>query len=108
MPVIIKNGVRCTEHKDIADSFNDFFFANFGKQLASNFNDVATESMHVQSNNSECKFSFHDFDDEFLLKKLLSLDVKNATGLDGISAKLLKIGAPCIFRSLTYIMNRSL
>ena len=64
--------------------------------------------MHVQSNNSECKFSFHDIDDEFLLKQLLSLDVKKATGLDGISAKLLKIGAPCIFRSLTYIMNRSL
>ena len=36
--------------------------------------------MHVQSNNSECKFSFHDIDDEFLLKQLLSLDVKKATG----------------------------
>ena len=44
--------------KDIADSFNDFF-ANIGKQLAS-FNDVVTDSMRVQSNNSECKFSFHD------------------------------------------------
>ena len=87
--------------KDIADSFNDFF-ANIGKQLAS-FNDVVTDSMRVQSNNSECKFSFHDIDDEFLLKQLLSLDVKKATGLDGISAKLLKIGALCIFRSLTYI-----
>ena len=66
-----KNGARCTEHKDIADSFN-YFFANIGKQLASNF--VATDSTHVQSNNSECKFSFHDIDDEFLLKQLLSLN----------------------------------
>ena len=47
------------------------FFANIGKQLASNFNDVATDSMHLQSDNAECKFSFYDTDDEFLLKLLM-------------------------------------
>ena len=63
----------CIEHQDKADSFNDFILPIYSSQFANYSMDVATESFHVQSDNSECKVSFHDIDEEFLLKQLLSL-----------------------------------
>ncbi len=42
----------------------------------------------------------HDIDAEFGLRKLSSLDTKKATGLEGIHAKLVKLGAPENYQSL--------
>lgn len=43
-----------------------------------------------------------------VVKKLASLNVRKATGPDGISAKLLKMVAPVISPSLTSLFNYSL
>ncbi len=104
--VVDKNGVQCTEPKEIANNFNEFF-VSIGKKLAEKFTDDMSESCCSVSD-VDYHFTFHEIDNEFVLKQLLSLDMKKATGLDGISAKLLKIGAHCISQSLTYILNMSL
>ena len=43
-----------------------------------------------------------------MLRHLTNLNVKKATGADGISAKLLRMAAPGIATSLTKLFNYSL
>ena len=54
------------------------------------------------------KFRFTTISEQTVLKKLASINVKKATGPDGISAKLLKMVAPAISPSLTSLFNYSL
>ena len=53
-------------------------------------------------------FEFEEVDESFVLRELSSLKTKKATGLDQISAKILKDSAPTIASSLTKIFNASL
>ena len=53
------------------------------------------------------RFTFERVEEE-ILKLLGSLDLEKATGLDGISCKMLKMFAPAISRSLTALFNFSL
>ncbi len=103
-----ENGECCTEPKDIADSFNKFF-VSIGKKLAQAYDDVEHNDTNVNIQpDSDVHFDFKDIDADFVFKNLSSLDIKKATGLDGIHAKLLKLGASEIYQSLTYILNLSL
>lgn len=54
------------------------------------------------------EFKFENVDEEDVLKLLRSLDVNKAVGLDNVSAKLLKMTAPAISRSLASLLNFSL
>ncbi len=42
------------------------------------------------------------------MKKLKSLNVKKAVGCDGIPAKLIKMAAPSLAKSLTHLINKSI
>ena len=53
-------------------------------------------------------FSLTKTSNDIVLKLIQSLPLNKASGLDGISAKLLKEAGPIISASLTYIINRSL
>ena len=53
-------------------------------------------------------FNFQRISEENVLKKLVTLDERKATGPDKISAKLLKLVAPSIVRSITSLYNYSL
>ena len=53
-------------------------------------------------------FSLTKTSNDILLKLIQSLPLNKASGLDGISAKLLKEAGPIVSASLTYIINRSL
>ena len=54
------------------------------------------------------RFKLTQIEEEVVLEKLLSLDVNKATVPDLISAKLLRMVAPSIFRSLASIFNYSI
>ena len=53
-------------------------------------------------------FSLTKTSNDIVLKLIQSLPLNKASGLDGISAKLLKEAGPIVSASLTYIINRSL
>ena len=53
-------------------------------------------------------FSLTKTSNDIVLKLIKSLPLNKASGLDGISAKLLKEAGPIVSASLTYVINRSL
>ena len=53
-------------------------------------------------------FSLTKTSNDIVLKLIESLPLNKVSGLDGISAKLLKEAGPIVSASLTYIINRSL
>ena len=57
---------------------------------------------------SENNFSFCEIETGFVTKQLNNLNLTKATGIDGISARLLKIASPVISESLCRLFNRSL
>ena len=56
----------------------------------------------------DTSFQFAAIPEEEVLKALCSLDETKATGPDGISARLLRMSAPAISKSLTLLFNASL
>ncbi len=56
----------------------------------------------------DTRFTFERVEEEEILELLGSLDLNKATGLDGISCKMLKMFAPTISHSLTALFNFSL
>ena len=57
---------------------------------------------------SDCSFTLRETHCSFVQRLICSLHgVNKATGLDGISARLLKEAGPVIVRSLTHIINLS-
>ena len=88
------------------------FFATIGQKLASKFegsDNTTTSTFHVQSHDNP-SFSFSNVTVSQVLKQLKKLDINKATGLDNISARLLKLKAGAVHLStpLTHIFNVSL
>ena len=54
------------------------------------------------------RYTFERVEDEEILELLGTLDLDKATGLDGISCKMLKMFAPTISHSLTALFSFSL
>ena len=54
------------------------------------------------------KFTIPPIPEERVLELLVSLNEKKATGLDGISNKILKISAPVLANTVTKILNLSI
>ena len=68
--------------------------------LHSKFTDYILPLPHV--------FSLTKMSNDIVLKLIQSIPLNKASGLHGISAKLLKEAGPIVSASLTYIINRSL
>ena len=54
------------------------------------------------------RLEFTEIDEETVLRHLTNLNVRKATGADGISAKLLRMAVPGIAKNLTKLFNYSL
>ena len=102
---------KTPEPKDIANAFNHHFTT------------VAEHLLHTQSMTSTARdnwkhttfpvlnrpsFKIPPITENFINKELKTLKENKATGLDGLSAKILKISNPAIIHSLCYILNFSL
>lgn len=101
---IVDNGIVVNDKCEIANVFNNFF-ANIGSELASKFD----SRPHTPSTNDTlCNFRFQTVSIDSIEKQLKGLSAGKATGLDNISARLLRLSASHIAPSLTYIINFSL
>ena len=101
------SGNNLTNSEDIAEGFNEFF-SNIGPDLASK---IDTSNYNFQEYIKKPKSEFTAFESittnkvYYLLRGLSSA---KATGIDNISSKILKLAAPAISSSLTYIFNQAI
>ena len=78
---------------------------NVGAKLASKFSS-STSDINVSYNPNA--FIFRPFSHNDIMKVLSSLDNNKATGLDGISVRLLKEGAEVLVGKLQFLFNYSI
>ena len=108
---INSNENTCIENpSEISNAFNDFFV-----NVASNLKEPITPSCHdkledfCKSKISEdTAFTIPNIEKNKVLKYLLNVDIKKATGTDNIGARLLKLAAPYIAEDITFICNKSI
>ena len=103
---IISNEVQHTEPKTIATALNEHF-ATIGQTLADCLSLFVTKVTPQQQSNETTNFRILSVDELFVASQLKSLKANKATGLDKISARLLKDAADEITPSITLLLNRS-
>ncbi|KAL4238884.1 hypothetical protein ACF0H5_003591 [Mactra antiquata] len=95
------------DHKQMADTFNDFFInivQSFQSDASSN-NNCADSTPNP--NTGQTAFEIPLLQESFVEKQLLNINQKKATGLDGLSPKFLRLSAKVISKPVTKIMNLS-
>ena len=101
------NGIKLTSPDEISEGFNTFF-SNIGPNLAE---EISTPGCHskdfLDKTNSEFA-AFQSVTVSHVCLLLRELSGSKATGLDKISSKIIKIAAPLISDSLTYIFNQAI
>ena len=90
------------DSKSIAEEFSSFFEISGMCE-----NGAITGATLLPKELTSC-FRLESVDDQLTLELLESLNVGKATGVDGISARVLKTTAPGIAKSLTQLFNYSL
>ena len=98
-------GEILTNPQDIAEGFNDYF-SKIGPNLASK---IGTSNCNFENYIKKTKSEFAAIQPTTIsnVYHLLSgLSSNKATGIDKISCKIIKIAAPVIADSLTYIFNQ--
>ena len=102
------NGEIVTSHKDIANCFNSYF-STVGQKLADVFDDDAdVDADENLDGPAPHRFMFTEVTPDEVYKQLMKMPTGKATGLDDISPRLLKAGAPVIAGPLASIMNMSI
>ena len=106
---VISEGVEHKTSKTIASLFNNFF-TNIGKSLANAIKQkCASKTFHSdQPPQVNSTFKFKEIEVLSVQKQLSALKINKSTGLDRISARLLKDAAVIIAPTLTDIFNQSL
>ena len=51
---------------------------------------------------------FHDIKEDFIIRQINKINIKKATGRDGISAKIKKIAKPVIAKPISELVNKSI
>ena len=101
---------KTDDHTIMANAFNKFFVS-----IASNLKEPI-ENSNFEKLKTFCDnrvpdgtiFSIPEISKEYIEKFLKHIDVSKATGCDNIGQRLLKIAAPHIAESITYICNQSI
>ena len=104
------NGCSVSDPKAISGVFNSFFI-DIGANLAASIPPAPREPidfLHDFKPLLNCNFHFKEITADDVARLLNDLPSDKATGLDNISAKLLKMSAPAISRSLAHVFNKSL
>ena len=104
---IISEDKIITDQKSMATILNEYF-TSIGSKLADKIKSTLQSKPHPPLTNLPSSFEFEEVDESFVHQELSFLKTNKATGLDQISAKLLKDSASTIASSLTKIFNASL
>ena len=98
-----------TNQKEVANTFNKYFVnvaANIGGGCS---DDLSTHPsiQAIRSNHQNIEtFEFKHITDKDTSKYIDKVGINKATGLDNLSAKLIKIAKPAIARPLTNLVNK--
>ena len=108
--LVMVQGKKFESAEEIANAFNDFFTSVSAQYVTPNDVhhdlDLTILQQYVSKNVPNGKFfDIPEISQHFVLKFLKSLDSTKATGLDDISARLLKSSADVISASITNIIN---
>ena len=113
-PTTLKDGdVILSNLQDICDSFNEFF-AQIGNSIVDSLPDSRNENDYVRLDfinthtDVNSVFDIPQVSVDFVREELRKLDDEKSMGLDGISPKLLRLGATAIAPSITRILNLSI
>ena len=99
---IIENDAVITENKTIAEIFNCYFIDQPKKILASFGRYQSPSGIGFMPDSS---FEISPVVQKDVLELLLSIPSHKATGDEGVSVKILKVAAPDIAPSLTWVLN---
>lgn len=111
--VLSENDVLITKQDEVCEIFNNFF-VNVAKNIGNNQINVDGDHpsiLEIKNNHPELlenSFSFSSINPDFVEKRINKINVKKATGIDGISPKLLHFAKPIIVKPLTDIVNLSI
>lgn len=102
---------------DIANAFNEHF-STIAERMASSPTqtsmcntaayDGSENHVPVTDHCTEQKLVLSEITEAFVQKQIDSMPVGKATGIDGLSVKLLKLACPHVITTLTYILNLSI
>ncbi|KAK3091810.1 hypothetical protein FSP39_022788 [Pinctada imbricata] len=112
--VLSENDTLVCDQSSVSETFNEFF-VNVAKNIGINSIDVDEThpsvqkiQNHLSNTCTEEPFIFEPVDESFVSKCIGKLGVRKATGIDGISAKIVKMVGNDILKPLTCIVNFSL
>ena len=93
------------ETKVNANIFKDFF-SNLADDLLNKLSNP--KSHYIKLGSKEKSFSFSRIDEEIILKLLQETNPSKAAGIDGLTGKLIKDGAPYLSSPITQLCNLSI
>ena len=107
------NGEPILDPEQTADTFNKVFFVSIHESynttnIQSSYENKKLETFVQSKLPSDLNFEIPSISETFVKNQLASLDPKKATGIDGISAKFLKLSSHVLARPLTKILNLSI
>jgi hypothetical protein len=102
--ILRDNNAVFKETRDIAECFNKYF-CSIGHELEKHFDDTLPTVQDQMPKNS---YTIPSITAEFIENEINRMSISKATGLDGISVKLLKLSSNSICDILAYIFNFSL
>ena len=73
--------------------------------MAQNFNIDDNDNLGKTVDFTNESLNFSEIDEEYVIKQLTALKLGKATGIDGIGARLLRVGTYQIVTSLTHVLN---
>ena len=102
-------GKTVTSTRELVNVFNDYF-TDVGPTLAEKIEYEHTCSFRdfISQHEPDEKFIFQPVNVETVYRLIIKLTISKATGVDDISAKVLKAAAPAIAEPLTRIFNMSI
>ncbi|XP_063436588.1 uncharacterized protein LOC134718019 [Mytilus trossulus] len=112
--ILQENNKIITNQQEISEIFNDFF-VNVAKNIGDNnvqVNDkhpsIEAISNKYSNGSTSNKLIFQPINEEFVSKRIGKINVKKATGIDGISPKILHAAKPVVIKPITQLVNLSL
>ena len=111
--IVNQEGEPVLGPEETANSFNDFFTSVFQQYNSSEKVEVdcisdKLKDFIITKLPQEARFQTSQITLAFVKKQLQSLDISKATGLDGLSARVLRLSADVIAAPLTKIFNLSI
>jgi hypothetical protein len=120
---LCENGVVFTDPSDVCNILNDYYVSmtdDFSKDESVSLDDSIDQIINAYKDHpsivkikekrteSEISFNFCEVTYSELHKKLKSVKTNKATGFDGISPKMVNIGAPVLALSFLPIVNKGI